>query len=449
MATLRRSHIARLAAAICLQWLLLPAGAALADHDPREQETRGHEGSGHEGSGREGSGHEGRDSREDRSGPSDSRDNSGKEGESGRTASDKDGRRNTPRIEFERDARGRERVRDEVLIACKEPDVARIRDAGFTIVEFRVLGALGESVARVRVPAGVGIDDTVARLQALIPEASVAPHHLYRPSAVPGAPLPDIDPARPSVARTPIGIIDTGIEPVTAALRAALITTRGFAGDYVPREHGTLVGDIAARGGAGLVSADVFGTDTNDEPASPALALASALDWLMAERLRVINISIEGPDNPVLARVIRRVMAADVMIVAAAGNSGPRAPPAFPAAYPGVIAVTAVDARGRVYRRANRGDYVMFAARGVDVSLPLPGGGVMRESGTSFAAPLVAAALAAEVDRSPRSSSREFIAALLRSARDLGEPGRDQVFGWGEISLDAAAPVVVEATRTN
>ena len=106
-----------------------------------------------------------------------------------------------------------------------------------------------------------------------------------------------------------------------------------------------------------------------------ALEVAEALDWMAGLRPTVVNTSFAGPDNPVLAAAIAAVLARGVPVVAAAGNGGPEAPPAYPAAYPGVIAATAVDRQMRPYGKANRGDYVAFAAPGVDVAA---GGAALR-----------------------------------------------------------------------
>jgi subtilisin family serine protease len=118
------------------------------------------------------------------------------------------------------------------------------------------------------------------------------------------------------------------------------------------------------------------------------------------------------------------------ILVAAAGNGGPGAPPVYPAAYPGVIAVTALDGRLKPFRRANRGDYVQFAAPGVDLVVADTRGRQNRQSGTSLAAPFVTAFLAAEAEQGTDGSTTP-LDALRAKARDLGMPGRDPVFGWG------------------
>ena len=433
--------------AACLV-LLAPLCGAHDDREPREPRERS------ENSGREERDTRGPDTRreggEDR--VADERDRAESSGNSGKSSNDlrehggkggsdgkgsgRDAAGRGPRLEFERDSQGHERLRAELLLIANEHDVAQVRAAGFTIIEQQALSAADEVLARVRVRSGLSVERALRQLQALVPAADVAPHHLFRPAggAADVAPLvsqaTDLQPDAPE-----LGIVDTGIATATPALSRALKESRSFApGGYVPRTHGTVVGDVAARAGASLISTDVFGLDVKNELAAPTASIVAALDWLVARRIRVLNISIEGPDNLVLAHEIRRALAAGVMIVAAAGNDGPAAPPAYPAAYPGVIAVTAVDEQDRVYRRANRGAYITFAARGVNVPSPLEPPAPRSFSGTSFAAPVVAAVLLQRRTLYPHEAGSESLAALRRASRDLGAPGRDEIFGFGEVA---------------
>ena len=107
---------------------------------------------------------------------------------------------------------------------------------------------------------------------------------------------------------------------------------------------------------------------------------------------RVINISLTGPDNQLLAAAVSRLRERGVLMVAAVGNQGPSAPPLYPAAYTDVIGVTAADSSGKLYRWANRGEQVMFASNGVTVPVAHPDAGMVADSGTSLASPVVAAA---------------------------------------------------------
>jgi subtilisin family serine protease len=168
--------------------------------------------------------------------------------------------------------------------------------------------------------------------------------------------------------------------------------------------------------------------------AADAFALAQALDTLIAARVSVINMSFSGPENAVLRMLVSRAHAAGIGLVAAAGNNGPGADPVYPAAWPEVIAVTAIDADQRPYRQANRGAYVTFAAPGVNLWTAASIAGGRLRSGTSYAAPFVTATLAVERERSPNLPLADQVQALIGCARDLGDAGFDNTFGHGLVS---------------
>jgi subtilisin family serine protease len=323
--------------------------------------------------------------------------------------------------------------------------LAAIRAAGYSVISARQLGALNETLARIRVNEGESVERTLVALRALAPNADIAPNHVFRPSqsvAVTAAMNSDANVANNPTARAPksltaqIGIIDTGADNSWSELTDSVVRTQGFAdGGYTARIHGSVVSQIAVTQGARLAVADVFGVDGDNQLIAPAEAIARAIDWLLGNRVRLMNVSIEGPDNVVLAHVIRRAIAQGAVIVAAAGNGGPAAAPVYPAAYPNVIAVTAVDEQGRIYPRANRGGYIAFAARGVRVPVPSHGTSAPATvSGTSFAAPLVTAEIARRYGESRRNDIASVIVAMQREAIDLGAPGRDSIFGWGLIA---------------
>ena len=140
--------------------------------------------------------------------------------------------------------------------------------------------------------------------------------------------------------------------------------------------------------------------------------------------------SLAGPANGLVERAVSALASRGTLVVAAAGNEGPTAGPAFPAAYPTALAVTAVDRDLRPFRSANRGDYLSLAAPGVDVWAPTAAGGAMR-SGTSYAATFVAAAAADLSAQAGRPSVPELKRLLEAQARDLGQAGYDPIFGHG------------------
>jgi hypothetical protein len=227
-------------------------------------------------------------------------------------------------------------------------------------------------------------------------------NHIYEPAGGALLPAAGVALAAPTPARqgTRIAMIDGGIA-THPSLAAASIEQKGFAGAAQPTGHGTAVGSLlvgdqgpfrgAARG-AQLFVGDVYG---GNPAAGSATAIIRALGWAASKQPSVINISLAGPDNRALARAVAVLRARGIGLVAAVGNDGPAAPPQYPASYEGVIAVTGVDTSDRVLREAGRATHLDFAAPGADMVAALPGKGFTPVRGTSFAAPFVAARLAA------------------------------------------------------
>ena len=96
-----------------------------------------------------------------------------------------------------------------------------------------------------------------------------------------------------------------------------------------------------------------------------------------------------------------------------------------------MLAVTAVDRRAQVYRRAGRGEHIDIAAPGVDVWTAASISGARPRTGTSFAAPFVTAAAALMVQAEPELTPAQLRERLRLSTRDLGAEGPDAVFGHG------------------
>ena len=118
-------------------------------------------------------------------------------------------------------------------------------------------------------------------------------------------------------------------------------------------------------------------------------------------------------------------------MVAAVGNDGPAAPPAYPASYDGVVAVTAVDGKRRALIEAGRALHLDYAAPGADIRAINAEGKRVRVRGTSFATPLVAARLANALQK-----GGDWRKAIDREAVDLGRKGVDPVFGRGLVCGD-------------
>ena len=237
-----------------------------------------------------------------------------------------------------------------------------------------------------------------------------------------------------------VGIIDTEVTNADSLALANFKGKRIFPGTDKPAlaDHGNAVASIVAASGNGfeglaqgvtLRSAGVMREVAPGINATNTLLVAQALDWMIGEKVQVVNLSLGSASDAVLGAVVTKSLNAGLVLVAAAGNGGPTAPPIFPAAYPGVIAVTAVDAQKRLYVRANRGAYVAIAAPGVDVWVPLAANDSKGKymSGTSFASPFVAAAVAQAVASQPKTatpaSAQSILQTLCSKAADIGPKG--------------------------
>jgi subtilisin family serine protease len=207
----------------------------------------------------------------------------------------------------------------------------------------------------------------------------------------------------------------------------------GCDGEPVASEHGTAVASLfvgrapefrGAAPGAELIAIDVYCAAAL--PGGRVRDIIVGLAELMAANVRVINMSVVGPDNSVLAAVIRKMVAQAIVIVAASGNDGPNAAPLYPAAYPGVVAVTAVDAHEKVLMEASGGDHVRFAAPGADMIAAALGGTYAAVRGTSYASPLVAGLIARLLAREDAAGVAQVIEQLeaTAAARTKARRGR-------------------------
>jgi hypothetical protein len=326
---------------------------------------------------------------------------------------------------------------------------------GYRPIEEQALAALELRVTRLALPRGRGVGEVLRELARRFPQTRFSPNMVYLISSAEtlsctqhrcaGAELVGrrrVGASCPGGVR--IGMLDTSVDRDAAPLRGSVIHSRRLAmGEPVASDHGTsiatlLVGRMPGQfsglaPAAELLAGDVFWRDGEGRARSDALTLARGLDWLLERRADVVNLSLAGPPNVLLETAVKVLERRGIPVVAAVGNGGPNSRVGYPAAYPGVIAVTAVDRRLQVYAGASRGAAVTLAAPGVDLWLPLDGGRI--ESGTSIAAAVVTGAVA---ELRARLDPGDLLATLRVGARDLGAPGHDPVFGWGLVSLPQA-----------
>jgi subtilisin family serine protease len=335
-------------------------------------------------------------------------------------------RRNRDTIEL--DAQGAPARRGELLLLDPAPaTLVAAQAAGFEPRGREELGSLGLAVVRLTLPRGLSLAEGERLLRRAAPGAEIAPDNLHFQSG--GTALPALQAASAATApiEAQVGIIDGA--PGAGQSVAAL---RGFArGAPAASHHGSAVASLLSGAGVRNVRvADIYGTD----PAGGnALALIRALDWLTGGGAKVISISLAGPNNSAVAKAIAAAQRRGVVIVAAVGNDGPAAPPAYPASYPGVVAVTGADGHGRSLIEAGRATHLDYAGPGADIVARNKAGKWARVRGTSYAVPLVAARAAAALER-----TTSWHTALDREAEDLGAHGPDDQFGRGLLCRSCA-----------
>lgn len=318
---------------------------------------------------------------------------------------------NERRVEW--DELGQSAVRGEALLL--DPDTAGLevaRRQGFTVIEQGTLEALDVGYARLAVPSGIPLARAIKALRKALPGREITADQLHFPSGSTGSSANGATQSGALPRGGTVGVIDGGI-----AGSRRLVSQRSFAAGSKPSDHASAIASLLTGAGtAKIYGADVYGSD----PAGGnALAIAKAIGWMLGQGVPVVSISLVGPSNPLLARAVAAAQTRGMIIVAAVGNDGAAAPPAYPASYPGVVAVTGVDGAGHVLIEAGRASHLDYAAPGADLSALVPGRGRITLRGTSYAAPLAASRIAA---RHATSGSRE--AALKAANAEALEPSR-------------------------
>lgn len=247
-----------------------------------------------------------------------------------------------------------------------------------------------------------------------------------------------------------VAIIDSGIDVSHPELASSIESSFDALGSGEgPHGHGTgIAGIIAAHQrltgaapSARIIAVRAFGAQKSGAESTSFVVLKS-LDYAIAHGAQVINMSFAGPRDAAIERGLSIAAAKGIILVAAAGNAGPKSPPLYPGADRNVIAVTATDPSDHLFAQANRGNYVAIAAPGVDVLAPLPGGKYGLSSGTSMSAAFVSGIAALMLSRKADLRPDDLRAALTNAARDLGPVGRDDEFGAGEADAFAAVSAV-------
>lgn len=210
--------------------------------------------------------------------------------------------------------------------------------------------------------------------------------------------------------------------------------------------HGTHVAGIIAAvanngiGGSGVApNAKILPIQVLDQAGQgDARDVAAGVRFAADNGARVINLSLGGAtESSSLTQAITYANDKGVLVVAAAGNGGAADKPKWPASLDLTLAVTAVDQANNATSFDQRGDYIDLSAPGANI-VSTAKGDYVTLSGTSMAAGFVAGAAALLFAAEPRVTNAQVRDILLRTATDIGEPGRDVTFGAGLINMVAA-----------
>jgi subtilisin family serine protease len=338
---------------------------------------------------------------------------------------------------------------------------------GLTISEAEPIGLIDTLVLRLAINDGRSLEEVIAALENDPRVVYVGRNRIFRSQGQSKAASPQYAITRLNVRAAhelatgrgvTIAVIDTAADLDHPALAKAVIRSKTLREDAMPSDHATQIIGLIVAGGlllgaapaAEILSLPAFLQEAGGHGSySTTMILLRALDLSDRDGARVVNMSFAGGEDRLLTEALDAMDRRGRVMVAAAGNGGPGAAPAFPASHHAVIAVTAVDASDGLYAMANRGAYVTLAAPGVDVLAPAARGAYSLATGTSHATAYVSAAAALMLETSPEATAEKIRSALIATAIDLGPSGHDPQFGSGRVAPLAAIREIEDVSRTD
>jgi subtilisin family serine protease len=335
-----------------------------------------------------------------------------------------------------------------------------------TRLESQTFALTGTTLYRWRVPRDISVPRAVQAIEGDARVASAQPNYLFTLQQDAQPAKLDVgvagDPAQYGLGklRLPqahgiakgdnvlVAVIDSGIDAAHPELNGAIAQSYDATGDKTPvkpHTHGTAMASLIAAHGKLLGAAPaarILAIRAFDPAGKSAegttFNILKGLNWAAANGARVINMSFAGPSDPAIHRSLEAARKKGIVLVAAAGNEGARSAPLYPAADPNVIAVSATDADDQILEQSNRGNHIAIAAPGAQIMVAIPDGGYEMSSGTSHAAAEVSGIIALMLERKPGMTPDQARGVLLATAKDIGAPGRDPLFGAGLADAYAA-----------
>ena len=233
-----------------------------------------------------------------------------------------------------------------------------------------------------------------------------------------------------------VAVVDSGVSKHPAL---EIADSRNFSSDSSEEDtvgHGTHVaGIIGARSGlskgiapeCNILALKVLGHSGTGSIGAVAKAVLHAVD--AKADIVCMSLGSSKPDSS-LHEAIKHAYQQGVIVVCAAGNDGGAVN--YPAAFSETIGVGAVDRTGAACEFSSRGKEIVVAAPGADITSTWLADGYATVSGTSMAAPFVAGTLALWLGAGGKGADHSAVLkALSSTCKDVGDSGRDSVYGWG------------------
>ena len=355
-------------------------------------------------------------------------------------------------------------VSDEVVVQLRAnvtPDelTAIEQQLGLVVISTQEIGLLGRTVYRFRITSGLSVRDVIAAFEKKNFIAQAQPSYVFMatqdgpaPASATTGNVTEGDSAQyivsklrlPEVHKLATGkgvlvaVVDSAID-VNHPDLAGVIAGKFDSADTEekPHAHGTgMAGAIASHKrligiapNARLLAIQAFGVNSGSAQGT-SLNIVKGLNWAVDQGARVINMSFAGPMDPIMQQAIKALHEKGIILIAAAGNAGPKSPPLYPGADPNVIAVSATDVDDQTYKNANRGRYIAISAPGVDILVPAPEGGYQLTTGTSVAAAHISGVAALMLERNPGLKPDALRKALMSTA-DKPAGSRPEDIGAG------------------